>query len=294
MTSFSAPVDGFRLAYDDHVPPAAPDAADAPVVVLLHGWPGDRTDHRRLVPLLRDHARLVVPDLRGFGESDRHDRPPEEYYSAAAQARSLLGLLDELGVGSATFVGYDVGSRVAQAIARDTPDRVDRLVLAPPLPGAGDRLLAPEPQQEFWYQQFHQLTVAEELVDGRPDAVRAYLRHIWSHWSGPGPDGTDSPADLDHLVDVYGQPGAFTASIRWYRAGSGSVAQARHDTPPATRYAVPLHAVWPHHDPLFPVAWADRLGEWFEHVTLTEAPDSGHFVPLEAPELLAAAVVERS
>jgi len=286
MTSFSAPVDGFRLAYDDHVPARG---AGAPAVVLLHGWPGDRTDHRRLVPLLADRARLVVPDLRGFGESDRHDAPAPEQYDAVAQGRSVLGLLDQLGVASATFVGYDVGGRVAQAVARDTPDRVDRLVLAPPLPGAGDRLLAPEPQQEFWYQQFHQLAVAEELVDGKPDAVRAYLRHIWSHWSGPG---HDEVADLDHLVEAYGPPGAFTASIRWYRAGSGSVAQARHDIPPEKRSGIPLHAVWPHHDPLFPVAWADRLGEWYADVTLTQAPDSGHFVPLEAPDLMAAAVLE--
>jgi pimeloyl-ACP methyl ester carboxylesterase len=53
---------------------------------------------------------------------------------------------------------------------------------------------------------------------------------------------------------------------------------------------VPTHALWPAHDPLFPAAWADRLDEFFTDVTLTPLPDSGHFVPLEAPDAFAAAI----
>ena len=84
----SAPVDGFRLAYDRH------GAGDP--VVLLHGWPGDRTDFDAVVPRLEEDAEVVVPDLRGFGASDKHPAPPADAYSATAQARSVLGLLDEL------------------------------------------------------------------------------------------------------------------------------------------------------------------------------------------------------
>ena len=78
----SAPVDGFALAYDR-------SGAGDPVV-LLHGWPGDRTDYQDLVPLLEGGAEVVVPDLRGFGASDKHPAPPAEAYSAAAQAGSFL------------------------------------------------------------------------------------------------------------------------------------------------------------------------------------------------------------
>jgi pimeloyl-ACP methyl ester carboxylesterase len=275
----SAPVDGFRLSYDD--------VGSGPVVVLLHGWPGDRTDYRRVVPLLADSARLLVPDLRGFGASDKHAEPPATSYSPQAQARSVLGLLDELGIDSATLVGYDVGSRVAQTLAGSAPQRVRRLVVAPPLPGAGERLLVPDVLSEFWYQQFHRLPVADDLIDGNPDAVRAYLSHIWRRWSGPG--AFEHVADLDHLVQVYGSSGAFTASIAWYRAGAGSVERAKTERAPARaeRLDVPVDVLWPHHDPLFPLAWSDRLDEWFSDVTLSEAPDAGHFVPLEAPDLLA-------
>src|SRR6185312_11617667 len=169
-------IDGFRLAYDR--------TGTGPAVLLLHGWPGDRTDYREVVPLVAPAADVIVPDLRGFGESDKHPADPAAHYSAAAQARSLIGLIGELALGPVVLAGYDVGSRIAQAIARDRADLVRALVIAPPLPGIGDRILAPAAQREFWYQAFHNLELAVQLVDGQPGAVRSYLRHFWSHWSG--------------------------------------------------------------------------------------------------------------
>jgi pimeloyl-ACP methyl ester carboxylesterase len=281
----SAPVDGFALAYDRH------GAGDP--VVLLHGWPGDRSDFEAVVPRLEDRAEVVVPDLRGFGASDKHPAPPADAYSAAAQARSVLGLLDELGLRTPVLAGYDIGSRTAQAVARAAPDRVRALVLSPPLPGAGRRVLTAEAQREFWYQPFHSLRLIEELLDGRPEAVRAYLRHFWSHWSGPAfePDRRR----LDHLVEAYGAPGAMTVSVAWYRAGSGMVATSLAEQPPAPheRIAVPTTVLWPEFDPLFPRAWSDRLHEFFSAVELELLDGVGHFTPVEAPEAFATAIQRR-
>jgi pimeloyl-ACP methyl ester carboxylesterase len=278
----SSPVDGFRLAYER--------AGAGPPVVLLHGWPGDHADHREVMALLREHADVVAPDLRGFGASDKHREDPATAYGAAAQARSVLGLVDELGLERPVVAGYDVGSRVAQAIARAAPDRVRAIVVSPPVPGVGERVLAPEAQREFWYQAFHRLELAEQLIDGRPEAARAYLRHFWSHWSGPGYEPAD--ADLDRLAGLYGAPGAFTASLSWYRAGSGTVAMSLAEVAPAPgdRVAVPTRVLWPEHDPLFPQAWGDRLGEFFSDVAVRRLDGVGHFVPLEAPEAFAGAI----
>lgn len=275
-------IDGFRLAYDR--------TGTGPAVLLLHGWPGDRTDYREVVPLVTPGADVIVPDLRGFGESDKHPADPAAQYSAAAQARSLVGLIGELALGPVVLAGYDVGSRIAQAIARDRPDLVRALVVAPPLPGIGDRILTPAAQREFWYQPFHNLELSVQLVDGQPGAVRSYLRHFWSHWSGPGyePDA----GHLDHLVSVYGPPGAFAASIAWYRGGAGSVATSLAERAPAWagRIAVPVTVLWPEHDPLFPREWSDRIGEFFSAAELTWLDGAGHFSPLEAPAAFAAAV----
>jgi pimeloyl-ACP methyl ester carboxylesterase len=277
----SSPVDGFQLAFDR--------AGSGDGVVLLHGWPGDRMDYRAVTPLLTD-CDVVVPDLRGFGESDKHAARPEDAYSADAQARSVVGLIDELRLEPVVVAGYDVGSRVAQTVARAFPDRVRALVVAPPLPGVGKRVLAAEAQREFWYQAFHQLSLVEEIIDGRKDAVRAYLHHFWSHWSGPSVVPTD--LELDRLADLYGAPGAFTASIAWYRAGAGTVGNSLREVAPEPhdRMALPTTVLWPEFDPLFPREWSDRLAEFFTDVTVTPLPGVGHFVPLEAPDEFAGAI----
>jgi pimeloyl-ACP methyl ester carboxylesterase len=82
VMAFSTPFEGFRLAYDR--------AGSGSPVVLLHGWPGDRTDYDRLVPQLTDHADVIAPDLRGFGESDKHHVDVEQHYSGLGQANASL------------------------------------------------------------------------------------------------------------------------------------------------------------------------------------------------------------
>jgi pimeloyl-ACP methyl ester carboxylesterase len=278
----SAPVDGFRLAYER--------GGSGPPVVLLHGWPGDHTDYEDLAPLLTGGAEVVVPDLRGFGESDKHAEPPAAAYSAAAQARSVVGLIEELGVDAPVIAGYDIGSRIAQAIARDAPEAVRALVVSPPLPGAGDRVLTADALREFWYQAFHQLPLVEEILDGDRAAVRAYLAHFWRHWSGPGFEPTDER--LDHLAGVYGAPGAMAASVGWYRAGSGMVASSLAETDSAERIATPTTVLWQSDDPLFPREWADRLDRFFSQVELRPLDGVGHFTPLEAPQAFADAIGE--
>src|SRR6267142_1338860 len=170
MWSRSAPVDGFRLAFDRF------GTRGAPAIVLLHGWPGNRHDYRRVVPILGQVADIIVPDLRGFGGSDKHAVSVRHVYSATAQA----------------------SSRVAPSVARMHPVLLPGFVLSPPVPGAGDRVLTAHAQSEFWYQGFHQLPLAGQLIDGNPDAVREYLRHFWNHWSGP--NFTLPEDDLDRLV----------------------------------------------------------------------------------------------
>ena len=155
------------------------------------------------------------------------------------------------------------------------------------MPGVGTRVFGPGPLREFWYQQFHRLPLSEQLIDGNPEAVRAYLRHFWEHWSGP--EFTLSESHLDHLVSVYGPPGAFTASVQWYRAGAGTAAVATTETTPAAadRTAAPTVVLWPEHDPLFPREWSDRIDAYFAAARLRFVDGAGHYAPLEYPAVLA-------
>ena len=206
-------------------------------MILLNGWPGDRRDYDALVRLLVNEADVIVPDLRGFGESDKYQADAEEIYSGRCQANGVIALLEELAIKGAVIGGYDVGSFVAQTVARIRPDLVRALVVSPPLPGAGKRVLELKEAKEFWCATFHQLTLAAELVDGKPEAVRAYLRHFWEHWSGPTYVVDESR--LDHLAEMYSKPGAFTASMMWYRASGNPVTAYAQEEPPERSNGLP-------------------------------------------------------
>ena len=130
------------------------------------------------------------------------------------------------------LAGYDIGSRIAQAIARQSPERVRALVVTPPMPGAGQRLLDPGVLPEFWYQNFHRLDLSEPAPGRRPGRrPHATCEHFWTHWSGPS--YTPADADLDRLADSYGRPGAFTSSIGWYRVGPGILVRGLAEQAPA-------------------------------------------------------------
>jgi pimeloyl-ACP methyl ester carboxylesterase len=262
-------------------------------VVCLHGWPGAAADYRALLPLLERDAQVVVPDLLGFGASFRAEdvgRPASDF-GRDAQGDAVLELMDHLGFDDAVLVGYDVGGTTATHLARTRPDRVRALVLGNAIhPGAAAAALDDDHRAEFWYQDFHRLALAPDLVDGSSEAVRTYLEHFWSHW-GHRRIATDGVTE--DLVAAYARPGAFTASLNWYRSGSATLATAlalRSADPPAP-VTVPATVLWGDRDPLFPPRLAEGLDRAFTDLRgVHHLEDVGHFVPLEAANEVAAAV----
>ena len=262
-----------------------------PPVVCLHGWPGGVSDYRELVPRLTDAADVVVPHLVGFGDSfaTGDESRPVAHFGRDAQVRAVLELMTALDLGPAVVVGYDVGATLGIALGRAAPQRVRALVLGNAL-NPRDALFAldADHRAEFWYQDFHRLPLPASLVDGSRDAVATYLRHFWSHW-GHAPGAVLA----DEVVDAYARPGAFTASLGWYRSGSATLATALAvrgaEAPPAVD--VPATVLWGERDPLYPLRMADGLPQLLPQVDLRLLPEVGHFTPLEAPDEVAAAVL---
>jgi pimeloyl-ACP methyl ester carboxylesterase/membrane protein DedA with SNARE-associated domain len=111
-----------RLAYREY---ACENSREAPVVVLLHGSPGNHRDFQKLAPELATQYRVIVPDLPGFGSSS-HSIPD---YSTRAHARYVLELLDQLQVSRAHFIGFSMGGGVVLNIADIAPKRVESIVM---------------------------------------------------------------------------------------------------------------------------------------------------------------------
>lgn len=285
--ALAADADGLELHYV-HWGQGTPQA------LLLHGWPGFWYDWRRVLPRLAPFASVVAPDLRGYGGSAKPDWPAQTAYSADAQAQNVLALLDQLQVERVILAGYDIGSRVAQTLARLAPHRVRALVLAAPVyPGYGARPLEPEAQRERWYQHFHQLPQADAIIGHDRETVRLYLSHFYDHWVGKKQELL--PAEFEEIVTAYARPGAVRASIAWYRAGGGSGQMAQMaltpgytPPPPITQ---PTVVLWGEEERVLPVAWADRLDETFTQLRDVRILSGvGHFVPFEAPDAFVDAI----
>jgi pimeloyl-ACP methyl ester carboxylesterase len=255
-------------------------------VLLLHGWPGFWYEWAPVIPLLAARHDVIVPDLRGFAYSDKPDLPPEEGYARDVVARETAALMTALGVSRVDVIAHDIGATVAQPLARLFPDLVRRLVLLdPPYPGIGRRWREPGHIREIWYQVFHTLPWAHDLVGVSREAIALYLRHFLTHWSGRKEWVTD--AELQHWVDAYAQPGALRGGFAYYKSFE-RVRTAAGELPPST-FAVsqPTLVLWGESDAILPVAWSDRLPEYFPNLTLERVPGVGHFMMREAPGFLA-------
>jgi len=139
-------------------------------------------------------------------------------------------------------VAHDIGATVAQPLARRHPDLVAGLVLLdPPYPGIGRRRREP-----------------------------AHVREIWPAWV--------TETELRHYVDAYSQPGALRGGFHYYRARERTRTSEGEIPPGELPVPVPTRVLWGEADPILPVAWADRLPEYFPQLTLARVPGVGHFM----------------
>ncbi|WP_433782421.1 alpha/beta fold hydrolase [Actinomycetospora sp. CA-101289] len=184
------------------------DVGEGPAVVLLHGFPDRATLWRAQIEALAAAGyRVIAPDLRGFGDSDK----PEDVdaYRISRSVLDVVALLDERGVERAAVVGHDFGSVVGWALAMRS-DRVTRYAaLAVGHPEAF-RAAGLEQRALSWYMLWFRFPgVAEEVL---PADDWALLRR-WLH-----PGRADDDALVRTQIDDLARPGALTAGLGWYRA----------------------------------------------------------------------------
>jgi pimeloyl-ACP methyl ester carboxylesterase len=283
FTSRFAEANGIRLHY-------VREGSGAPLL-LLHGWPEFWYVWRKCIPDLARDFDVIVPDLRGFGDSDKPAPGPSAEAGATVHAADLLALLDALGLDRVGVVSHDVGAFAAQAMARQSPRRFTGLFFFNcPYPGIGSRWAAPDQLIEIWYQAFHQQPWAAELVGSSRAACRLYFHHFLSHWSHD-PHAFDE--DLEAWVDNFLKPGNLQGGFNWYiSAHRARLAVMRGETPRADRtpIALPTRVLWGESDPILKSAWTDRLGEFFTNLEVTTVPEAGHFVHYEQPDLACRAI----
>jgi pimeloyl-ACP methyl ester carboxylesterase len=248
-------------------------------LLLLHGWPEFWLTWQPVMTRLQDRFELIAPDLRGFGDSDK----PEGAFGPPDHAADMLALLDALGIGEVGVVGHDVGGAVMQPLARTAPQRIAGLFFFDFVyPGIGARMAAPDRLNEIWYQSFHQMAMAPALVGATAESCRSYIAHFLRHWSHRKQAFDDV---LDAFVANFRKPGNLEGGFAHYKAShAGRIAMVKGEAPALPPIALPTCVRWAEHDPLFPYAWTDRLGETFTALDLARFPDVGHFPHREDPD----------
>lgn len=272
-------VDGLRM----HVR----TAGEGPPVVLLHGWPQTGLCWRYVAPeLVRAGYRVVVPDLRGYGHTDK----PTGGYDKRTMAGDVRGLLAVLGLAGEPVhvVGHDRGARVAHRWALDAPDELRTLTVLDIVPTltmitGGSMRTA----RAYWHWLFHLQPDLPELLVG--PAVETYLRYLLDRWTVQRGALADA---VDDYVRAFTAPGALRAGFDDYRALDEDVAQDQASADAGQRLALPVLALWG--DGGLP-AQLPVLDVWREYATDVRGgavADCGHFVPEEQPAELVARLLE--
>ena len=254
-------------------------AGHGPAVLLLHGFPHTWRVWGRVIPELATTHRVIAPDLRGSGASEREPGG----YDAATLAADAAGLLDALGEAEADVVAIDVGVPPAFVLAMHQPSRVRRLVLMEAvlggLPGAEEFLAGGPP----WWFGFHSVPGLAEtvLVGHEAEYVDWFLRTGTADGAGVDQDSRDA------FVEAYTGTESLRCAFSSYRAAplnaqqiTAAVAAGRLTTPTTAVGARPVGGAL--HRQLAPIA-DDLTGHVIE--------DCGHIIPLDRPEALLALLV---
>jgi pimeloyl-ACP methyl ester carboxylesterase len=245
----------------------------APTVVLLHAFPFDRHVWDGVIDVLAEADwDVVVPDLRGFGESSYGEDGPDDEPALSWMARDVLGILDRMGVSAAVFAGISMGGYVAMEIVRQDPARV-----------AGIALVDTKATADSDEARANRLKVAEQvLASGSTDALsRAMVPTLL------GASSLEERPDVVALVTGW-IAAADPQAVAWAQRAMAARPDSLADL---ASLAVPALVVWGIEDGMSPRAEQDLMVEALRDARLVVVTESGHLSTVEAPEQVADALV---
>ena len=271
------------LAGPDHAPP----------VIFLQGFPESHRTWRELVPLLSDELRMVMPDQRGFGDSDR----PQEVdaYKPDALIADIFALADALGIDRFALVGHDWGGAIAWAAAIRGDPRIKRLAI----------INSPHPLifQKSLIEDERQRTASQYINTFRQPGFEKFVERIGfeaffdkSFRNHVDPE-LISPEERAIYIGQWSRPGALTAMLNWYRASQMVVPPPgiMVDVPDWVLRAfpkikIPVRVIWGLEDKALLPIQLEGIGEVGDDVEVFPLKGVGHFAPWEAPDQVADAL----
>jgi epoxide hydrolase 4 len=271
VTHARAPGDGLELHYVE--------AGSGTPVVLLHGFPDFWYGWRHQVqPLAAAGYRIIVPDLRGYNESDRPRGVA--HYSLERLTADMHAFVRHAAPGGAHIVGHDWGGVIAWRFAATAPELCRSLcILNAPHPDLYRRELLRNPRQllRSWYVVLNQVPFLSEA------ALRAWDFAALRKVLGTAEDGSRMAGDeeLRHYTRAFSEPYALTAALNYYRAAARDI--VRRNASGTPHVAPRTMVIWGEQDPFLDRRLLDGLESRVRELTVERIGNAGHFVHWQRP-----------
>ena len=260
-------------------------------LVCVHGWPETKRIFWKVIePLAAAGFEVIVPDLRGFGDSDVS---PDGFHDVASHSHDLYALVhDVLGHERVVLLGGDLGGPVIQDLALRYPEWVDRMVLFnSPLPYLKDEMAGIDgtrPPMEaadyFLRQGTDANALAAELVT--PEQRQRYIATFYTSrfWAHPG--AFMGAGEVAFHTAPFGDGAKLRASFGGYESAFNALARSEptllaknEDTRTLLLYGPSDHVIYPAFDHMAALVFPNHVGPYLLR-------DCGHFVPWESPHAL--------
>jgi epoxide hydrolase 4 len=250
------------------------------LVVLLHGFPEFWYSWRHQIPALAKHFKVVVPDLRGYNDSDK----PESGYDIDTLTTDVEGLIHSLGYLKAHVVGHDWGGIIAWHFAQKFPNILDRLAIlnAPHPERFKQELLSNFDQiRRSWYVLAFQVPGIPEWMIQRN--LSSFVKNLLQGQSVR--KGAFTAEDTELYQAALEKPGALTAAIKYYRSLLSPQSWISTWGRQPKLITSPTLVLWGEEDQFL----STKLTEGIDRLVtapyrLKLLPQCGHWVQQEAPQ----------
>lgn len=281
-----------RIAYYDEGP------RDGQAVILMHGFPYDINSFAEIAPRLVEKGyRVVVPYLRGYGETQFLNQSTPRSAEQAALGYDLLTLMDALGIAHAILAGFDWGTIPVNVVAALWPERCDGMVAV----GSyliQDRSMAwvpsdPNSEAARWY--FY-LFLTPRGYAALEQQLEAYARAIWAKNS---PRWNFSEAELDRTLPALQNSDFINITVDFYRnrllfaQGDPAYAQLADALDKQPSISVPSVTLDPEFSTTFPATNGSATAKYFTGTRVHHVVEgAGENIPQQSPNAFVDAILE--
>jgi haloacetate dehalogenase len=249
-------------------------------VLLLHGYPQTHVMWHKIAPRLAEDFSLVIPDLRGYGDSGKPPDGENHFgYSKRATAQDQLEVMDRLGFKQFAVVGHDRGGRVAHRMALDHAEQVTKLAILDIVPTYKLYHSVNKELATAYYHWFFLIQAApfpETLIGNDPEF---YLNSLLGRLK----PRAITPEAFAEYLRCFRDPATIHATCEDYRAAA-AIDLVHDEADMNHKVACPLLALWAEKGVVHRMY--DVLATWRERALNVSgrALPGGHFLPEEAPE----------